>query len=431
MAFDKIVISIPGRMTSTLPAPPSPREVLDQFRGTLGRRAHNSAGMWSVPGQGQVRFDTSLRRPFGTILRANLRTTWADDTHDMMLTLTVNPTRTLIHALTAVEDVSFTGAWLDSLPPSTFFASTRQVTPASTLDGNDNAFADLVNIATRMGADHPRGFLAILERQLRAWALDAVAPHGEGFNRIDSGSGPVLVGDNGVHRVALDWGRLFIRSAEIYCERRHGDAPQLMERINTAVLASHADAEWQRYEIDEIGGRIAGSIAVGIKPTGRIKQLYYAKARDRVRIETKYFHRVRDNLRDLPISSSTPLSDLLVGLREDATRRLRWDAFCAMAAEPVRPLVTDFAHLAGVIARCCADARTDPEPVFAALIGSGGFIQTRSDGDYPLRLVRRLVEADLVHSSSLTLRARPGQPRRHHLTEPSATVARMVRQTFV
>ena len=220
MAFDKIVISIPGRMTSTLPAPPSPREVLDQFRGTLGRRAHNSAGMWSVPGQGQVRFDTSLRRPFGTILRANLRTTWADDTHDMMLTLTVNPTRTLIHALTAVEDVSFTGAWLDSLPPSTFFASTRQVTPASTLDGNDNAFADLVNIATRMGADHPRGFLAILERQLRAWALDAVAPHGEGFNRIDSGSGPLLVGDNGVHRVALDWGRLFIRSAEIYCERR-------------------------------------------------------------------------------------------------------------------------------------------------------------------------------------------------------------------
>ena len=430
MAFDKVVVSIPGMMTSVLTNPPPVREVFEDFRATLGSRALNSSGLWSVPGQGHIRFDTTLRRPFGSIMAANLRTTWADDTHDLMLKLTVNPTRSLIHALTAVENVSYTGAWLASLPTSVFFASARDAMPAATLDGNDNAFADLLAITARMGPDHARAFLAIFERQLRTWALDAVAPREAGFSRSDSDNGPLLVADNGVHRVALDWRRLFVRSAEIYCERRHSDAPQLMERINTAVLASHNDAEWQRYPIDEIGGRIAGSTVVGIKPTSRIKQLYYAKASDRVRIETRYFNRVRDTLRGLPISATSPLRDLLIALRHDATRRLRWDAFCAMAEEPSRPLMTDFTQLAGTIARCCEEARTAPEPVFAALVGSGGFTQTRSDGEYPVRLVRRLVAAGLVDNSGLTGRARPGQPRRHHLTEPAATVALMIRRTF-
>lgn len=428
MAFDKVVISIPGKVTSLLSDPPSPREVMDGFREKLTRRAHNSAGMWSVPGQGRVRFDTALLRPFGTILRANLRTTWADDTHDLMLTLTVNPTRTLIHAMTAVEEASFAGAWLESQTTSTFFASAPEASSATTLDGNDNAFADLTRVRERIGEDHARGFASILERKLREWAIDVAAPQSEGFEHR-TGDG-LLVGSDGVHRVALDWSHLFIRSAEIYCERRHGDAPQLMERITTAVLAAHADADWQRYEIDEIGGRIAGSTVIGIKPTGRIKQLYYAKARDRIRIETRYFLRVRDNLRDLHISASAPLRDLLIGLRDDATRRLRWDAFCAMAAEPPLPTVTDFAHLTGVIARCCAQARVDPEPVFAELVGAGGFTQSRNGGAFPLKLVKRLIEAGLVHNDSLTRRARPGQPRRHHLTEPSATVARMIRQLF-
>lgn len=428
MAFDKLVISIPGRLTSILEDQPQPREVLDSFRATLTRRAHNSSGLWSEPGKGHVRFDTRLLRSYGTIPQAKVRTAWAEDTHDLMLTLTINPTRTLIHALTAVSEEGFTGAWLDGLSTATFFASTPLATSAITLDGNDNAFADLTPIMSRMGTDHSRPFIAIMERKLKDWALEAAAPPDAGFQHRSYGS--VLVADNGVHRVALDWSRLFVRSVEIYCERRHGRAPALMERINTAVLAAHAEADWQRYPIDEIGGRVAGSTVIGIKPTGRIKQLYYAKAIDRVRIETKYFHRVRDNLRDVQISPDTPLRDIMLALRADATRRLRWDAFCAMAAEPPVPILNDFSHLAGAIARCCAEARVDPEPVFAALVGSGGMNQTRSDGNFPIRLTRRLIEAGLVHRDSLIRRARPGQPRRHHLTEPYATVARMVRQTF-
>lgn len=139
---------------------------------------------------------------------------------------------------------------------------------------------------------------------------------------------------------------------------------------------------------------------------------------------------MRDALRGAPISATTPLRDLLVGLRDEAAARLRWDSFCSMAAEPPVPMITDFARLAGIVARCASQANVDAEPVFAALTGSGGLEQTRTDGPFPLKLIRRLADAGLVHRSSLTRRARPGQPRRHHLTEPYATVARMLQRTF-
>lgn len=428
MAYDKVVISVSGRVCTVLPVAPEASAVLDGYRDTLTRRAEATRPLWSRPGAAPTRFDTKLSRPLGTVTGALIRTTWADATHDLMLTLTVNPTRTLIHALTMVDDRTFTGSRLAALPLDDFFAWSPIAASASTLDGTDNAFYRLDDIIARMGPDHAGAFISTFERKLKEWALEAVAPRGEGF-RHDLRGG-TLIGDNGVHHVSLNWSHLFLRSAEVYCERRHGDAPALMERLNAAVLAAHAEADWRMFDIDEIGGRVAGSTVIGIAPTSRIRQVFYAKTRDRIRIETRYHHRVRDALRGAPISVTTPLRDLLNGLRDEAAARLQWDSFCAMAAEPPVPMVTDFARLAGIVARCASQANVDAEPVFAALIGSGGLEQTRADGRFPLRLIRRLVEAGLVHRNSLTRRARPGQARRHHLTEPYATVARMLQRTF-
>lgn len=428
MAFDKVVVSVSGRMSTALPVAPETRDVLDGYRDTLTRRADATRPVWSRPGAGPIRFDTKLSRPLGTITGARLRTTWADTTHDLTLTLTVNPTRTLIHALTLVDDRSYTAARLASLPLADFFAWSPIAASARTLDGTDNAFDHLDDIIERMGQDHAGAFISMFEGKLKEWALDAVAPRSEGFRHDIRGG--TLVADNGVHRVSLNWNHLFLQSAEVYVERRHSGAPALMERLNAAVLAAHAEADWRMYEIDEIGGRSAGSTVIGIAPTSRIRQVYYAKTRDRIRIETRYHHRVRDALRGAPISVTTPLRDLLIGLREEAAARLQWDSFCAMAAEPPVPMITDFARLAGIVARCASQAGVDAEPVFAALIGSGGLEQTRADGRFPLRLIRRLVDAGLVHRASLTRRARPGQARRHHLTEPYATVALMLQRTF-
>lgn len=428
MAFDKVVISVSGRVCTVLPNAPEPTAVLDGYRDTLARRAEATRPVWSQPGAAPTRFHTKLSRPLGTVTGALLRTTWADTTHDLTLTLTINPTRTLIHALTMVDDRTFTASRLASLPLADFFAWSPIAASASTLDGTDNAFDHLDDIIARMGADHAGAFIAMFERKLKEWALEAVAPRGQGFRHDLTGG--TLIGDNGVHRVSLNWSHLFLRSAEVYCERRHGGAVALMERLNAAVLAAHAEADWRMFDIGEIGGRAAGSTVIGIALTSRIRQVYYAKTADRIRIETRYHHRVRDALRGAPISVTTPLCDLLIGLREEAAARLQWASFCAMAAEPPVPMVTDFARLAGIVARCASQAKVDAAPVFAALAGSGGLEQTRASGPIPLRLIRRLVDAGLVSKVSLQARARPGQARRHHLTEPYATVARMLQRTF-
>lgn len=403
-------------MRTVLANEPPPIEVLNSYRALLVRRADATRSVWTHPGRALTRFDTALSRPLGTITGATLKTTWADQTHDLMLTMTVNPIRTLIHALTMVDDMTFTASRLDTLAAEDFFSSSPIAVSARALDGADNAIDNLDHIISRMGRDHAGAFIPTFERKLKQWALEAVAPRGEGFRH--NLAGDVLIGNDGVHRVSLDWGHMFLRSAEVYCERRHGDALALMERLNSAVLAAHVEADWHRFELDEIGGRIAGSTVIGIKPTNRIRQVYYAKTRNRVRIETRYHHRVRDSLRGAHISPSAPLSGLLLGLREEAATRLRWDSFCAMAAEPPVPMLTDFARLAGVIARCAVQAKVDPEPVFANLVGSGGLNQTRANGAFPLRLIRPLIAAGLVKRDSLMRRARPGQPRRHHLTEP-------------
>lgn len=428
MAFDKIVVTVPGHFQSIADDPISPSEVFDDYRQILLSRAETSEWVWTHPVLSRASFKTELTRARRTISGSVIRARWADEVHELTLQLSLNPTRTLIHALAMFGGDQNVSDGLEALHFQNFFASTPGVGTARSLDGNDNAFDHLDELVSRLGRDHSRMFITIFEEKLKQWALDAVAPLSGGFSWIDREER--LIADNGTHRVVLDWQRLFVRSAEIYCERRHGDAVGLLNRLTGVVLAAHAEADWQTYDIDEVGGRIAGSTVIGIKPTSRIEQKFYAKTRDRVRIETRYHHRVRDSLPRAAISACNPLQDILLGLREDAANRLQWDSFCTMAEEPPIPLMQDFARLVGAIARCATRARVDPEPVVAELLGAGGISETSTDGPFPRRLAHRLADEGLITRESLMRRARPGQARRHHLTQPYLSVSEMIQRTF-
>lgn len=430
MAFDKVVVSVSGRLISALEPAQEPSDALDGYREAMRRRYFRPGSGWSRPGGAASGFDTTSKG-WGTIAETKVRVRWAKEAHEISVTLTLNPTRTLLHALSMIEENGDAAADLGYLPLAAFFGRSAPVVAsaaATTLDGSDNAFDHLGLLTERMGRDHAAAFIGPYESQLKRWTLEAVAPPEAGFSHDTSG--PILTAINGVHRVAVDWGHLFLRSAEIYCERRHADAVALMNRMSSTVQAAHAESFWRSYDIGELGGRAAGSATIGIRPTSRIKQVYYAKKTDRIRIETRYEQRVRDNLRGTSTSPVSPLHDLLLGLRNDAVQRIRWDAFCAMAEEPPTPLMTDFARLVGVVARCCAEARVDPERVFKELLGAGGLDETASTGSFPRRLLHRLADAGVIHRENLQRRSRPGHPRRHHLRQPYLTIADALQRLF-
>ena len=430
MAFDKLELWVPGSLHSALPDHPEPTAVLDSYRETMCHRAGQLRRAWTPPGKSKSGFITQSER-CGTISGVKVRVRWAEEPHDLAVTLTVNPTRTLAHALSRIPTDCAALEELDRLPVDQFFAhdlETAAQAATRTLDGADNALHDLDIIIARLGRDFHASFMVVFERKIREWVIEAVAPAYYGFTHEDSDTAVTAINDE--HRVALDWSKACLRYAEVYCERRHGNAVGLMDRLASTVLAAHREMEWRTYEIGEIGGRDACSATIGIKPTSRTEQVYYAKEADRVRIETRYKGRVRDNLRGAPISPTSPLHDMLQRLQTDASSRLKWDAFCAMAEEPPTPLIADVARLAGVIARCASDARVDPEPLFAALFGAGGIDEGPPDSNFPARLIRRLADAGVIHRDNLQRRCRPGQVRRHHLREPYLSVASALQAAF-
>lgn len=186
MAFDKIVVTVPGHLQSISGDPTSPSEVFDGYRQILLRRAEASEWIWSHPALARASFKTELTQSWGTISGAAIRARWADDVHELSLRLTLNPTRSLIHALAMVSDAEDANEAFAALHFRDFFASTTAVTTARTLDSSDNAFDHVDHLVERMGSDHGRRFISIFEEKLKQWALDAVAPLSEGFSWIDA-----------------------------------------------------------------------------------------------------------------------------------------------------------------------------------------------------------------------------------------------------
>lgn len=428
MAFDRLQITVSGNLWPINDEQPAV-EVIEAYRRLMWERAEGSGNIWGIPSNTPSRVDTRFADECSTVSHAELTARFSPGVHELSLRLTVNPTRSLIHLLSKLEDDGFMAARLDALLPSEFFGTAMNPVAADTLDGNDNAFARLDAISQTMGEDHASTFIAVFERQLKRWAIEAVAPHELGFGSHDW-TGGVLTSQAAGHRVALRWDHLIVRKAEAYCERRHADAVGLLNRITGTILAAHSRGDWRTYEIGKLGGRIAGSTIVGVAPTAGITQVFYAKTRDRVRIETRFHGKIRDNFRGAAISKSAPLRDILLLLRREAVDRLQWQKLCEIAEEEPTPMVADFARLAGAIAKCAAKAKVDAEALFAELIASGGLTETSADGHFPRRLVRRLVAEGLIDGQGLQRRMRPGQARRYHLRQPYFSIATAIQSAL-
>jgi hypothetical protein len=430
MAFDKVELWVPGSLHSALSDAPNAFAVLDSYRETLFHRSGQSGSGWTPPGKSKSVVRTQSKGS-GTVSNVTVRARWEDAPHVLSVALTINPTRTLAQALSRIDpDCSALDA-LDRLSVDQFFARdphTAAEVATGTLDGAENSFDHLDTIIARLGHDAHASFMTVFERQIRKWVLEAVAPEYYGF--VHDTSGEVLTATNDEHRIELDWSRTAVRYAEVYCERRHGDAVGLMDRLASTVLAAHREADWRTYPIGEMGGRDACSTTIGIKPTSNIEQVYYAKRADRIRIETRYNKRVRDNVRGAQTSPRSPLRETLQLLQADACVRIKWSSFCTMAEDPPTLLISDLSRLAGVIARGAFEARVDPEPLFNALFGSGGIDEGQATSDFPRRLIKRLCVAGVINGANLQRRSRPGQTRRYHLREPYLGVALALQSTF-
>lgn len=424
---DKLVISIPGAIrwegARTVEATAA---LLEGYRDLLAARSASWFGRWSAPTHSKTGFISFLQPGATTVSEASIRALWAQDEVQFRLSITLNPTRTLAHILPRLVD----GGGIDQLAeltPDIFWAASEDAASADTLDGNDNALAALDRVHSLFGPAYPRRFMEIFEDNLRWWAIEAVAPYDLWFDADLSGN-PTARRDDKV--VTLSWSNLVVGYAELFCERRHSTARELMDRVSTHVLASHENSDWQRYADEyDAGGRQGQSMRVGISPTKDIRQVFYAKRRDRIRMEVRYLQHVRKSLRMTAQREALPLRSVFSALQRDAASRIAWKTFCRMSIEPPKAMLTELSDMMARIAECARGANVAAKPVFTALLSTGSI----AEGDreqFPRRLMRRLEAAGLIDRQSLVRRVRPGEVRRHRLAAKYAAMVSELQKAF-
>lgn len=426
LTFDKVGLRVRATMGALQEAPS--RDVFEHYRSIMIERAQSNPGVWSVPKGERAVFRTKLIRKLGTIADTVMWARWEDEAHTLNIWMNVNPTRTLHHLVRRFPEENYLGAALESLPVEEFFGVMPDVEPVATLDGNDNALADLDHARERMGADYGAAFIGTFERQLRRWVTDVVAPRRAGFREEASGRSTLLASD--WLGIELEWSSLVIREAEVYVERRQPGAAHVMNRANHAVLAGHDDVQYSLHDLGEHGGRSGGSTSIGVRQTQGITLKYYAKTADRIRGEVVYRKCARDVAGDVPRDACNPLQQVLKALRVDAASRMRWEQFCELVA--IQPAVSpaDLARLATIVAEAARRSKVDPEPVLCTLLETGGVTETHYAGQFPRRLNKRLEKCGVLQKSPLLPRSRPGHARRYCLVPLYLEVVRLTQLGF-
>lgn len=345
------------------------------------------------------------------------------------LTISLNPTRILHHRLIGLPDQMARDELL-AMRPKVFFAAAAIEPSDIALGGADNAVPRPVEAQEKLGATFIDAFLEIVEVQLRRLVLEAIAPASAGFVHLQEETR--LVARSGDLTIVLDWADLVVLYAEANFERRHSSAVALMERLAHTVPQAHSETGLRRYGETELGGRQLGSPLIGFARTGNVQQTYYAKYKDRIRAETRYFKAVRNAVRATRCQTEHPLAELLGHVRNDAVRRAnqRWATFCTMSAEPRRATLSETAGMMAMIAECAQAARVPFTPVFNALLTSGGIDETGPDGPAPRRLMDRLERAGLISQQNLNARRRPGEQRRHALTGDWLEIVQRMKAAF-
>jgi len=421
MLIDKLVLTITGHLLH----PSGVDCAVDVYREALSQRATTPLGRWTSPTRAAHEFRTTLNDTEGTIAATlicrNEKTRAAVRLH-----LTLNPTKTLVHALAHAADIGDLSE-ITALAPETFFARHRFPRAAPAVDHNDNAIGSYDEAKAALSGTIADPFLLLFEDRLRSWLQEAVAPLDVGFAHSLNMVQPVAQFDD--LTVTLLWDSLIVRKAEVYCERRHSGARQAIERLSARLNSANANSTWHSYPTEEHGSRSGRSISVGFSPTKDIRQAYYAKCPDRIRIETRYDKRILNAVGYPDVDQMRPLISRLAALRADAVRRGAYSEFCKMIKEPTTATVSDLASLVAAIAECATQARVRVAPVVTSLLSTGSIDQTDTGGEAPQRLIDRLCDARLIERSNLA-RRRPGEPLRYTLVGVHHDAVRQLQKAF-
>lgn len=413
MLIDKLQVRVPGIITH----PNGVDAAIDQYRQLWDNRSPSQMGCWKAARHQAHKFETEFGDSQAT-LKAKLICTNEKDRAKLSLKLTLNPTRTLVHALAhRNEDVP-----LADFAPETFFSKHPRPCSAITINGDDNAVA-YGAARSAFPSDLADVYLRLFEINLKRWALDALAPRSRGFQYTHYDLQPVA--RSGELSVCVLWAKLVVGYAEAYCDRRHSGAKAAMEAYAARLQSVQSESTLHRYQSDESNGLKS----IRFYPAQHVVQSYYAKCVDRIRIETRYSGRVNNVLRYPTLSRDAPLFSLLQALRTDAVRRAGYATFCAMIEPPNMLTVDDVARFLGTVAECAAAANVHVAPVVHSLLATGSIDQTDDGGRAPIRLITALQRAHIIERVPVA-RRRPGQPIRYTLVAALHEAARKLQQAF-
>lgn len=405
--------------------------LFDRYKSILLERASEETSNWKAPtGKSRSTSRASLR-PSGhsTIKDASITIRWAREAVNIGLNVTVNPTRTLVHRLAEIEQTDDPMAMLAALAPNDFFAVSQALQQLQTLDGNDNAIASWSSARSILGDDFATQFLRVFAEQLRRWAIDAVAPERFGFASQSAHDG--ILANSGSDYLRLFWHHLTVLSAEVYFERRHAQAVNLLDRLSRDVAAGHLASEWRRYGHNEIGERREGTEVVGLELNIPIQQKYYAKTNDRVRIETTYTRAIRNTLRQtLRDPTQGGFWQLCHALREDTIERCQWDEFADLCAEPKRATLQEATQLFVTVSVTAHKMGIDPTEVLSALLSTGGVDATVADEPKLPKLLKKLERDGVLRRKNLRRRRQPNAPIRYRLNSDWMDVADRIQRAF-
>jgi hypothetical protein len=351
-----------------------------------------------------------------TISRCDLRIVRTSPNAHFEMVISANPMRTLGHLL---DRYNFDD--LTAIEPSEFFAAAPEPTAANlTLDGNDNMVSDYRSFAGtvhRTYLQRVAEFLALFESNLRSKIFAELCPASIGFNQLEEGA--VSLGRNGDVEVRLNWDGLTVSQAEVCWERYDPDALDKAHEFARQILVSARSAS-----VDTYGGRQgptvgrnlgAVSTQLPLTPSGDVSLTFYAKARDRLRIEIRYRKNLPEKVRTRLLANPR-LIDWLDAISQAASERLSDHDFARLAQSTQEVHEEALADLLDAVADVTSKASGKRRVIFLELLRHGSITATNHHGTAPTRILERLASRNVLeHVRLIKKDGKVG--RRYRLTE--------------
>ena len=351
---------------------------------------------------------------------------------DVLIDLTVNPTRTLAHLFARAESLlasSHAGhqdllTILAALRPAQFFASAGEGVIEPSLDGSDNWLPPMRSLRQQLGSDFWPRYLGVFFEQIRRLCLSVLSeyPQVETIGTVDH----LRMGASGGNApdgvLTIDWSDVRIAEHECYFERFHSEAVLTVRRGGWALLAADHSAEMRVYSDPVTLNRDNGRFTIGLTLHGSYKLAIYAKRPDRIRFEVR--RKGKRGHSDLPVPTTpgAQLLNIIQREREHLVSGVIWTNLGELLAGPDYPQLHDLARLIEQVSWAIADDQSAFAPVLQTLLVEGAITADASNK----RVVQRLVRASVVQRVRLRPRDANKRDRRFALKAPYRDIHRLL-----